>query len=75
MEKKKENAFKQRLVSAIKSNVVRNLIIFGILILSVFCMLLLDKGNYVRTKYMAGLSENFIADLLDVLNVQRYNIG
>lgn len=75
MEKKKENAFKQRLVSAIKSSVVRNLIIFGILILSVFCMLLLDEGNYVRTKYMAGLSENFIADLLDVLNVQRYNIG
>ena len=75
MEQKKENAFKQRLVGALKSSVVRNLVIFGVLVLSVFCMLLLDEGNSVRNKYMESLSSNFIADLLVVLNIKRFNIG
>lgn len=65
----------ERLAGVFKSSVVRNLIIFGVLILSVFCMLLLDEGNYVRKEYMDGLSTNFISNLLDKLHISRYNIG
>ncbi len=71
----KKIGFGQRLVAALKSSVVRNLLIFAFLLLSVFCMFLLDESNLVRTKYMPGLSSNFIANLLDALNVSRYNIG
>ena len=72
---KKQNAFWNRLVNAFKSRVVRNLVIFGFLLLSVFCMMLLDEGNYIRGQYLPGLSDNFISKLLDAANINRYNIG
>ncbi|MBE7084660.1 MAG: hypothetical protein E7368_01235 [Clostridiales bacterium] len=75
MVQKKKGAFRERLGNVLRSGIVRNTIIFGFLLLSVFCMFLLDRGNYVRARYMPGLSSNFVSNLLDVLHIGRYNIG
>ncbi len=72
---KKKSAFFERLVDAFKSKTVRNLLVIAFLILSVFCMFLLDEGNAIRKEYLPGLSSNFIADILDTFNVERFNIG
>ncbi len=75
MEKKKQNTFLKRLGNLFKSRGVRVLTVCGLLLLSVFCMFLLDEGNFIRTEYMGSLSSNFLADLLDTLNIKPYNIG
>ena len=75
MVNKKKGAFRERLGNILRSGVVRNTIIFGFLFLSIFCMFLLDNGNYVRARFMPWLSSNFISNLLDFLHVGRYNIG
>ena len=75
MVNKKKGAFRERLGNILRSGVVRNTIIFAFLFLSIFCMFLLDNGNYVRARFMPWLSSNFISNLLDFLHVGRYNIG
>ncbi len=73
--KKKKSAFLERLVSVLKSSVVRNIVIFIFLLLSVFCMLLLDEGNYIREEYMGSLTDNFIKTIMDKLHINSYNVG
>ncbi len=59
----------------IKRGILKKLLVLVVLLMSVFCMFLLDETNVVRDKYMSFLSSNFIVWMLDLMNVQRYNIG
>ncbi len=76
MENKQEKStLGTRLASIFKSRTARGLIIIGFMILSLFCMLLMDRGNGVREKYFSSLDSNFLADILDNFNIERFNIG
>ena len=70
----KTNSTYARLVNFFKSKVARNVTIILLFTFSILGMFLLDKDNLIRDKYLAFLNSNFIADLMVLLNIGRYNI-
>lgn len=70
----KTNSSYARLVNFFKSKAVRNLTVMILLVFSVLGMFLLDESNSVRDKFLPFLNSNFIADLMVIFNIGRYNI-
>lgn len=72
---KKKMGFFDVVGKLLKSKPVRRTLLVVILILATFTMFLMDEGNYIRNNYLKFLNANFIADLMVLIGIGRYNIS
>ena len=63
------------MVQLLSSRTSRNIIGICVLFFSVFCMFMLDEGNYVLNEYVPILRSNFIKGLMAYWNIQSFNIS
>lgn len=72
---KKVNPLYKKMVQLFSSRTARNIIGICVLIFSVFCMFMLDEGNYVLNKYAPFLHSNFIKNIMAHFNIKSFNIS
>ena len=63
-----------KVFSVFKSKRFRNFFYLVLIVFASFSMLCIDKDNAIRTKYFSFLNENFIANLITWLGIERYDV-
>lgn len=71
--KSRTNVFTQ-VFSVFKSKRFRNFFYLALIVFASFSMLCIDKDNVIRRNYFSFLNDNFIANLITWLGIERYDV-